>query len=250
MDTHHHIAPATPPHRLLGVWAHPDDEAYLSAGLMARTTDAGGHVTCVTATMGEHGFADDDPRSPAQRARLRGAELDRALATVGVHDSRHLGLVDGSCTEAPFGELVATIAAIIDEVQPDTIVTFGPDGITGHDDHITVGHATTLASQQVGLGRLLYATMTDEYLHQFADLHAQLGVFMDTPPPGTPEPELAFAVDLAEPELDRKRRSLAAHASQTAGLALAMGEPIYREWTRRETFRSPVAADFATPCAA
>jgi LmbE family N-acetylglucosaminyl deacetylase len=71
MDTNHLLQPATPPRRPLGIWAHPDDEAYLSAGLMARTTDAGGHVTCVTATMGEHGFAADDPRSPTERARLR-----------------------------------------------------------------------------------------------------------------------------------------------------------------------------------
>lgn len=28
------------PERLLGVWAHPDDECYLSAGLMARVVMA------------------------------------------------------------------------------------------------------------------------------------------------------------------------------------------------------------------
>src|SRR4051812_37066379 len=37
---------------LLTVWAHPDDEAYLSAGLMLRVAEAGGRVVCLTATRG------------------------------------------------------------------------------------------------------------------------------------------------------------------------------------------------------
>lgn len=77
-----------------------------------------------------------------------------------------------------------------------------------------------------------------------------MGVFVDTPPPGTPEDQPALAVDLALPELDRKRRAPAGHTSQTAGLAQAMGEPVNREWIRRETFRTPASTDFATTCAA
>ena len=53
---------------ILGVWAHPDDEAYLSAGLMAVAVEAGHHVCCVTATRGELGFPDDDPRSVEERS--------------------------------------------------------------------------------------------------------------------------------------------------------------------------------------
>jgi len=217
---------------------------------MGRVTDTGGHVTCVTATLGERGFADDDRRSLAERSGLRAGELSAALAAVGVRDSRRLSLPDGECVRAPFGALVTTIASIIDQVRPDTIVTFGPDGITGHDDHIVLGHATTLASREVGIGRLLYATMTDHHHARFADLHDQLGIFLGPPPDGTPEADLALAVDLGGPELDRKRRALAAHASQTSEPARVMTEPVYRQWTRRETFRSPHAVDFATACAA
>src|SRR5687767_15747549 len=38
---------------VLGIWAHPDDEAYLSGGLMAMARDHGSRVVCVTATRGE-----------------------------------------------------------------------------------------------------------------------------------------------------------------------------------------------------
>ena len=43
---------------VLGVWAHPDDEAYLAGGLMAAAVDAGARVVCVTATRGERGTPD------------------------------------------------------------------------------------------------------------------------------------------------------------------------------------------------
>ena len=45
---------------ILGIWAHPDDEAWLSAGLMARAVDAGSRIVCVTATRGELGVQDAD----------------------------------------------------------------------------------------------------------------------------------------------------------------------------------------------
>jgi LmbE family N-acetylglucosaminyl deacetylase len=42
----------------------------------------------------------------------------------------------------PRRELVDRIAAILDQERPEVVVTFGPDGITGHLDHITIGEAT------------------------------------------------------------------------------------------------------------
>ena len=52
--------PTNQPGTLLGVWAHPDDEAYLSGGLMAAATGAGRRVVVVTATYGELGTSDPE----------------------------------------------------------------------------------------------------------------------------------------------------------------------------------------------
>ena len=73
---------------ILGVWAHPDDEVWLSAGLMMRTIDDGHHVTCVTATKGEAGFPDDDPRPenegpPFARPSCGAASRSSASQTIG-----------------------------------------------------------------------------------------------------------------------------------------------------------------------
>ena len=42
---------------ILGVWAHPDDEAYLTAGIMARAVRGGSRAVCVTAARGRGGSA-------------------------------------------------------------------------------------------------------------------------------------------------------------------------------------------------
>ncbi len=123
---------------LLGVWAHPDDEAYLSSGLMAVVRRAGGRVAVATATRGEHGTPDPVAWPPDMLAEVRERELMESLALIDVHEHEWLGHSDGSLPDVPFETGVAQVAALIERVQPDTLVTFGPDGMTGHPDHQTV----------------------------------------------------------------------------------------------------------------
>lgn len=233
------------PLRLLGVWAHPDDEAYLSAGLMHRVAAAGGLVVCLTATRGEWGVPDGDVRPRAAVERLREAELRASLAEVGAHSLRLLHHPDGGCSRVPRARAVAQVRHTLQAVRPDIVVTFGPDGITGHPDHVAVHGWVTEAWRHVGRpeATLLYATMSQEFLADFADLHRRTGVFGDHEPVGHPREALDLVVDLDPAELDRKRRALAAHASQTAGLAEAMGEATYRRWWAEESFRLPTPSE-------
>ena len=244
MDT-----PTTPlpvPRRLLGIWPHPDDEAYLSAGLMGRVTDAGGHVTVLTLTRGTKGTSDpadyDQPHFGARRER----ELRAALAEVGVHDVRVGDFRDGECELVPDEPAIELLTDTITEVGPDTVVTFGPDGITGHPDHRVVSAWVTEAWRRTGGSELLYATMTHEHVAQRAELHERIGLFADLGPAGpasVPADRIALAVDLRDLELDRKRRALAHHASQTESLVALMGEAVYRSWWPTEYFRRPTPAE-------
>ncbi len=135
-----------------------------------------------------------------------------------------------------------TIAA----VAPDTIVTFGPDGITGHPDHRVVSAWVTEAWRRTGGAELLYATMTHEHVAERAELHDRIGLFADRGadgPASVPTEQIALAVALRGGELDRKRRALARHASQTVQLAALMGEDAYRCWWPTEYFRRPTTAE-------
>jgi len=99
---------------ILGVWAHPDDEAFLSAGLMSMAIDAGSRVVCVTATRGEGGSPDPARCPPEVIARTREEELLRCLAILGVTEHRWLGHVDGHCAEVDVDHAVGQVRAIIE----------------------------------------------------------------------------------------------------------------------------------------
>ena len=236
------------PTRLLGVWAHPDDEAYLSAGLMARVIEAGGSVTILTATAGEKGTDDPARYDSDEFAAFRRAELVASVAELGVTDVRFLGLRDGECDVADDHAQIRAVLDVMEDVRPDAIVTFGPDGITGHPDHRTVSSWTTQAWNRTdGTAELLYAAMTKNFLARHAELHDRLGVFEEygREPASIVTSDVVLGCRLTPPELDRKRRALARHASQTVGLAEVVGEETYLRWWVDETFRSATARDGA-----
>jgi LmbE family N-acetylglucosaminyl deacetylase len=221
---------------LLGVWAHPDDEAYLSSGLMARVRQLGGRVAVVTATRGEHGT--DDPRRwpPEELAAVRELELKASLAEVGVHEHHWLAYRDGELGGVPLAQGAGDLVPLVDELRPDVIVTFGADGMTGHDDHRAVSAWATEAWRRTGRhGELWYATVTPEFHREWGELNEQVGLWTDTPPV-TPRAELAAMVRLSGSLLDRKHRALRAHASQTRVLEDVVGAARYREWWSTETF--------------
>lgn len=225
---------------VLGVWAHPDDEAYLSAGLMALARDAGNRVTCVTATRGEHGAADPVAWPPSRLARTRELEAAACMAVLGVDDHRFLTYEDGTLDRQDPEIGAQTIAELIVEVGADTIVTFGPDGMTGHADHRTISAWTTDAwALTGGTARLLYATTSATFADEFADLHERIPVFGPGLPLRTAAADLALTVALDDGLLDRKLAALRAQASQVQELVGEIGVDRFRQWWRNETFRDP-----------
>ena len=231
--------------RLLGVWAHPDDEAYLSAGLMARTVAAGGDVTVVALSDGEAGFGSDDPRPVAERAQLRRNELQAAMRSIGVTDVRFAGLPDGELNRHS-DQIVEITSHLLADLEPDVTVTFGPDGMTGHPDHVTNSWAVTRAWSEIGIGELWYAAKSPAWLDRWRTMHDDFGIWMDGEPRGVDATDAVFMIDAAGAELDAKRRVLAKHASQTTPLASALGEATYRDWISEEIFRRPSRSELHT----
>ena len=135
---------------LLGVWAHPDDEAYLSSALMASVRRDGGRVVVATATRGELGTPDPETWPADRLAELRERELHESLALIDVREHEWLGHTDGSMALVPTEQGVDQISALLERVRPDVIVTFGPDGMTGHPDHRTISAWVTEAWRRAG----------------------------------------------------------------------------------------------------
>ena len=228
---------------LLGVWAHPDDEAYLSAGLMAEYRRRGDRVVVITATLGERGTSDPVTWPPERMAVLRERELRASLAAVGVDELHLLGFMDG---ELAWNDATDRIAELIAEIEPDLIVTFGPDGMTNHPDHRAVSAWATDAWRAARpQAALWYATLSSDFHAQWGALSEHVGLWAEQPsPPCTADRDLAARIALDSETLDRKMAALRAHASQTTGLIEAVGAATYREWWRTEYFvAAQTAAD-------
>ncbi len=222
---------------VLSVWAHPDDETYLCAGLMARAVDEGRRVVCVTATRGEQGTSDPGRWPPGQPlAAVRTAELERALETIGVIEHHWLDYPDGGCAGIDDGVATARIRALAVDVDADTVLTFGPEGMTGHADHQAVSRWTTSAVADLSVD-LHYATNTPDWLARFREPLDALDVFMGVEPPCTPLPELSMHVVLDGSDLDRKVAALRAQTSQIEGMVQALGWDFLREGLAEEAFR-------------
>jgi len=233
-----------PPRTLVGVWAHPDDEAYLSAGLMAEHRRRGDRVVVVTATLGERGTSDPAVWPPDRLAVHRHGELRAALAAVDVDELRLLGYADGECARH---DGTATVADHLADIQPDVIVTFGPEGMTGHPDHRAVSEWTTDAwAATCPSADLWYATLTADFHHAWGALNDEIGLWADQPePPCTDASGLVRNLQLDRRLLDRKMAALQAHASQTSPLIELVGGSTYRAWWSTESFRRAAAAPAA-----
>lgn len=234
---------------VLGIWAHPDDEAFLSGGLMAAVRDAGRRVVCVTATLGEHGTADPRRWPPHRLGAVRDHELRASLAALDVTEHNLLGITDGTCAAQLHDAVVRHLARIIDIVAPDTILTFGPDGLTGHEDHQTVSAwATAARAAAAPQTRLLYATTTEEFVDSWEPARDAFNVFLTGGLPlRTPASALAVQLRLRPTLLDRKLVALRTQASQTTGLIAAVGEERVRDWWSTEAFVSADAAESRAP---
>lgn len=219
---------------IVSVWAHPDDESFLAAGLLAMAAASGARTACITATAGEAGGPAD---LQAELSWRRPEELRSALSVLGVEDHALLGYPDGGCAAVDPDEAAALLATLVRARRPDTLVTFGPDGLTGHPDHQAVSRWVDLAVAKLGPGapRVLHAT----------EIAAQVDALAGLPPLVADEltavsihdrADLAVELHLPPEILDLKVRALQAHRSQTSALEARLGPETFRRWLSIEPF--------------
>lgn len=127
---------------LMAILAHPDDETFPMGGTLAKAVAEGKVVHLVTATRGERGVSG---KSAAETAVLRETELRLACAELGVQQLTLLDYVDGTLANIPDSVGTARLLELMRQSSPDVVVTFGPDGISGHPDHLAVYRWTTAA---------------------------------------------------------------------------------------------------------
>lgn len=131
-------------HRMLAIFAHPDDDVAIGP-LLAHYARRGVPVYLAIVTSGQKGTTAH-AKIPAgdELAAVREAEAKEAAKEYGVARLFLFGEQDGTLAGMHRrGEIVERLIAIMRELQPSVIVTWGPDGLTGHPDHRAVSNMVT-----------------------------------------------------------------------------------------------------------
>ena len=222
---------------LLVVIAHPDDEATF-AGTLAKYASAGAKVTVVCTTNGGGGVSSNE-LGALNLAEIRRHELVSACHALGITDVRFLeGLGEGEHLgrhnyATVVEEHTLTIQGLIDQLHPDAVISFGPDGVTGHQTHVMVAELTRRAVEGARhRSRLLCIGFSPSQVeHMLTWLDAQTGTLeayaeevRRQPNIGSevpvllavPDDELTFAISVAGFHPAR-RAALGAHVSQGGG---------------------------------
>ena len=221
----------------LGIWAHPDDEVFVSGGLLADAARRGERVVCIHLTGGEAGLSYGRPSSPETLADVRRDELKASLELLGVEEQRFLGYSDGRLPQTPSGEVIARIYDALVELQPHTIVTFGRDGFTGHPDHKSLSTSVTAALELWNQPetRLFHAAVSAEWRDSFVPALNEFNVFWPGHPTAITDPDVTLELD--DELLAAKVEALRAHASQMTPFFHAYGDDFMRALASREHFQ-------------
>lgn len=235
--------------------AHPDDEALLTAGTMAKAAAAGHRVVLVVATSGEVGDVDAAALERGETlAERRRRETLASAEALGVARVEFLGYgdsgLDGASPapgttafcQADLEEQVAALAALLTAEGADVLTTYDANGGYGHPDHRRVHEVGRLAAERAGTAVVLEATVHREVIR--AGLELVRGLGYELPPEWSPDDvdawfsagdTITHTIDVSE-HLAAKRASMGAHASQTTSAVsssrtlaqfLALPEPFY-----------------------
>jgi len=195
---------------ILLVFAHPDDETSAAGGTTAKYVSLGYTVDLVTATGGEKGTRLGVPEG-VETATARAAEQRAAAAITGIRDIYRLGYIDNELEEADLTEVTDKVMGVMEKVQPEVVITFGPDGISGHPDHVAIGKAATTAFKKAfkrgsGLRKLYYVAIPESV---FASVNqVEVGDVITCP-----DDEITVAIDISV-FFETKLRALEKYRSQ------------------------------------
>jgi len=261
---------------LVAFHAHPDDEALLTSGTMAKAAAEGHRVVLVIATDGALGLAADDFKSSGSThesglADVRLAEARESADALGVSRVEWLGYADSGHSgpiptdppgqvrfcRAPLEEAAERLAAVLRTERADVLLTYDAAGGYGHRDHVRVHEVGARAAEIARTPRVLEATVPRDTIARAIRLVGRVYRFPAEFDPTTFERSFTARADITHRvnvrgHIAAKRASMRAHASQasndgsqsgdrTLAALLRIPRPVYDLVFGREWFRDPDA---------
>jgi len=221
----------------LAIFAHPDDETFRPGGTLALLAWQGVHIEVLTFTHGEAGSCGDPPLcTPDELPAVRERELQAACAALGIQSLRLLEYIDGHLQEADRKAMIAQILSVVNETQPQVLLSFGPDGLSGHPDHIAVGQWTAEAFRHAEGISALYTVAVPQSLAEALSMRQVHAV---------PDETIALAVDIST-VWETKLTAMRAHATQmSSSPMMSAPEERQRLFFGQEYFARPAVRSAA-----
>jgi len=255
------------PRTVLAFHAHPDDEALLTSGTLARAVAQGHRAVLVVATDGDLGLAAGAYTAGGRLGERRMAELHSSAASLGVGRVEHLGYADSGLgpdlDDDPPGrtrfvrtdvdEAAGRLADILREERADVLLSYDANGGYGHRDHVRVHEVGARAAELAGTARVLEATVPRDTICRAIAVARRIYRFPPEFDPTSferafsPRSAITHRIDVLR-YAGAKRASMRAHASQasaeggadrTLAAFLRIPRPLFDVVFGREWFIDP-----------
>lgn len=150
------------PLKLLGIYAHPDDEVINISGLLAKARSEKMSVYLICLSRGGKGFVIK--KSSEEKLKK---EREKEFYKVG----DLFNCTEAVCLDFPDGEFInyknkikELLINSINRIKPRIIVTHDPSGLTGHPDHIITSQLVYSILKEQKKKNNLYFSVLGEHL--------------------------------------------------------------------------------------
>jgi LmbE family N-acetylglucosaminyl deacetylase len=202
------------PYRLLFIYAHPDDESFGVAGISKMYAESGARIALVTATRGDAGRAGEPPLcSRADLPSQREVELREAARILGIGRVTVLEYLDKRLAEAPADKIRSELVTEIRRHRPHVVVTFDPDGVNQHPDHVAISRFAIDAIAAAGDPRWYPDSGGAHHVQRLLWTSPVLPWDAPKSPDLAQEPGVDFLIDISKYR-DAKAAALRAHRTQ------------------------------------
>lgn len=194
---------------IVGVFAHPDDEAFGPSGTLAQFAKEGRDVYIICVTRGDAG--ENYSGKNTDLINIREQELEASAKVLGVKEVFFLDFRDGTLSNNLYHAVANKLKEQLEELKPELIITLEPRGISGHLDHIAVSFITTYVFKKLPFVKELWYYCITEEAQKVSTKH--LGDYFVYFPLGYKKEDISKTIDISS-VWDQKASAMKQHESQ------------------------------------
>lgn len=194
---------------LVCVFAHPDDEAFGPGGTIAKLSKKF-NIYLLCATKGDVGQKSSKVKNRSKLSTIRSNELRKSAKILGIKKVYFLGFKDGTLSNNFYHKLANKVQKKLKELKPEILITYEPQGVSGHIDHITVSMVIMFVAQKLKFVKEVWQFCRSDKFPK------RLNYFIYFPP-GYKRSEIDKVINTKD-VWNTKVKAMMCHTSQTADI--------------------------------